>query len=74
MQIGFEFENKDIADEIRSFKPSWHKNKSKPTNASSRVRDFKYYYDLDTKELVRKFEEHIILKYGYSFADVAKVQ
>lgn len=73
-KIGFEFDKKDIVNELRTFKPSWHKDKGTLTNSSSRVRDYRYYYDSDTTELVHNLEKHIVLKYGYSFADVAKVQ
>lgn len=65
-KIGFEFEKKDV-DKIRSFKPTWHKDKSTLTNSSSRVRDYKYYYDSGAKDLIQELESHIILKYGYSF-------
>lgn len=71
--VGFEFENaSDTIGEVRSFKPSWHRDKDKPTNASSRVRDFRYYYDSDTSELVYQLEKHIISKYEYSYLDDPK--
>lgn len=53
---------------ISTFKPNWHSNKNSKTNSSSRNKNYQYYYDLESIELVSRREKFIIQKYGYTFS------